>query len=192
MSEIRIEVSLPLDGQFFRRQCPFCRRQFKVAISEEQLRTLTDKAVASFLLEARSTTGEMSSEELREVQFFCPYCGQQAQGDEWWTDEQVAYLQVIAHNTVAEMINRNLIKPLKDSLSRRNTGSVQIRFEGHELPQKREWIPPETDDMTEVRLPCCDRLIKVQDEWPATVFCFFCGFPHRHLSAKGGGSRCSG
>lgn len=192
MSEIIREVRLPLDGRFLRRECPFCRRQFKVAIPEEELQTLTQSKISAFLLGATSTGREAPSEERQEVQLFCPYCGQQAERDQWWTDEQAAYLQVIVENIIAEPVNRNLVRPLRRSIANQKTGSVWIRFEGRELAQKEEWIAPETYDMAEVHLPCCDRVIKVQEQWPATVFCPFCGFPHRDLLARGGGSACSG
>jgi len=32
-------------------------------------------------------------------------------------------------------------------------------------------------------LPCCKRRIKVLDEWPDTVHCYFCGFPYRPQSS---------
>jgi len=178
MTEIRREVSLPLDGDFLRRQCPLCRREFKVSIPQEELQTLTQQAVESFLLQAMKPSEETTSEGLPETQFFCPYCGQEAPGGNWWTEEQVAYFQVIAENIAADLINENLIRPLKRSFQGQSTGLISLRFEGHELAQKQEWLSPEADDMTPVHLPCCDRRIKVQDDWSGTLFCFFCGFPH--------------
>lgn len=180
MTDIRREVSLPLDDDFLRRQCPLCRREFKVSIPAEELQTLTQQAVESFLLEAMPTAGQTPSEEdAPETQFFCPYCGQQAPDGEWWTEEQIAYFHVIAENIAADLINENLIRPLKRTFRGQRTGLISMRFEGRELPQKQEWLSPEPDDMTEVRLPCCDCRIKVQDDWSGTLFCFFCGFPHR-------------
>jgi len=185
MTEIRREVSLPLDNDFLRRQCPLCRREFKVAIPTEELQTLAQQAVEAFLLETMHTEQQASSEENQpETEFFCPYCGQQAPVSEWWTEEQLAYFCVIAENIAAELINENLIRPLKRTFRGHRTGLISMRFEGQELPRKQEWLAPEPADMTEVYLPCCERRIKVQDEWCDTVFCFFCGFPHNHLIPK--------
>jgi len=55
-------------------------------------------------------------------------------------------------------------------------------FEANEMQQREAWISPERNDMTTFELPCCERKIKVQDNWPDTVHCFFCGFPHERTS----------
>jgi len=40
MSEVNTKVGLPLNERFLRRRCPFCRRDFEISMSEEQLRSL--------------------------------------------------------------------------------------------------------------------------------------------------------
>ena len=185
MTDIHRKLSLPLDNGFLRRQCPFCRREFKVSVPTEELQTLAQQAVEGFLLETMSSAGHTSSDENQpEAEFFCPYCGQQAASSDWWTDEQIAYFQVIAQNIAADLINENLIRPLKRTFRGQKTGLISMRFEGQELPRKQEWLAPDPPDMTEVYLACCERRIKVQDDWCDTVFCFFCGFPHNHLIPK--------
>jgi hypothetical protein len=175
------QITLPLDDEgFFRRECPLCRREFKVHLKEEELGQLAQCRIDDYLVEQRGEEGQGDDEEDESAQEnFCPYCGQSAPSDYWWTQEQLAYLHVIAENIMARLLNEHLIRPLNRNMGH---GSF-IRFEGKEMEQKEEWISPETTDMTVVDLPCCERRVKVVDDWKGAVCCFFCGFPHEKSSA---------
>jgi hypothetical protein len=83
-------------------------------------------------------------------------------------------VQVVAENIMAGLINEHLIRPLNRSMGH---GSV-VRFEGKEMKKQEEWISPEASDMTVFDLPCCERQVKVADDWKGTVYCFFFGFSH--------------
>jgi len=71
-----LEISLPTDsGGFITRECPECRKKFKVKYSEAK------------------------KEESSKPLSFCPYCG--FRGDNcFWTDEQVEYIKKIAVSKV--------------------------------------------------------------------------------------------
>ena len=175
------QVSFPLDDEgFFRRECSLCCREFKVCLRENELGQLAQCRIDNFLVEQGIEEALAEDGDEDEKDQYCPYCGQSAPPDHWWTQEQLAYVHVIASNVMADLLNKHLIRPLK-----RNRGrSSFIRFEGKEMKKNEEWISPEVSDMTMVDLPCCKRQIKVLDDWGSAVHCFFCGFcyriPRRH------------
>lgn len=172
MSDIEKLLAFPLDEDgFFRRECPLCIKEFKVIVTKEELTDLSQKGIDSFMLEQE----EESDKDFSETEFFCPYCGQRSSIESWWTQEQLAYIQVVVKNIMANLLNENLIKPLKRDLNRPNSS---VRFEGKLMEQHEPWISPEENDMKIIDLPCCQREIKIEDDWDKEIYCFFCGFPH--------------
>lgn len=180
MGDIEINISLPLDdGGFFRRECPFCRREFKVMLTKDELGTLAQEGIDSFMTEVeRKTDSDESSQE--ELEYFCPYCGQSAPQNSWWTQEQLSYINVFAKNIMASLVNERFTKPLKRSFGQRSSDPFSISFKGREMEQQAPWISPEANDMDEFDLPCCRRKIKIEESEISCVHCFFCGFPHEH------------
>lgn len=73
MSEIRINLPFPLDDdKFFRRECPFCRKEFKVLLEKDELTDLAQKGVDSFMIEAKEESIDLNESELLEAEFNCP------------------------------------------------------------------------------------------------------------------------
>jgi hypothetical protein len=181
MSDIEASVSFPLDDEgFFRRECPFCRNEFKVLLTKEELGSLAQEGIDSFMIEPQEKVN--SKEDVQgETGYFCPYCGQRAPEDSWWTQEQLAYVNMFAKNIIASIVDKNLIGPLKANFGHRSSGPISTSFKGREMEQPEPWISPEVNDMDAFDLPCCHRKIKVQDSKTLCIHCFFCGFPHeRH------------
>jgi len=104
---------LPLDDEnFFRRECPFCIKEFKIQLEKENLVDLAQKGIESFL--TNDENHSVSSDDNSDVSnYYCPYCGQHAPETHWWTKEQLKYIKIYAENIMAKLINENLIKPLK-------------------------------------------------------------------------------
>lgn len=179
MGDIEINISLPLDDEgFFRRECPFCRREFKVMLTKDELGTLAQEGIDSFMTEAEGKTdSDESSRE--EPEQFCPYCGQSAPKDSWWTQEQLSYIVVFAQNIMASLINEHLIRPLRRNFGHQRSGPVSISFQSQEMEQQEPWISPEINDMDVFDLPCCNRKVKVEENTTGHIHCFFCGFPHK-------------
>lgn len=174
---INFNISFPLDSDsFLRRECPFCCKEFKILLRKEELMDLSKETSESFMLETKEDNSEV---QLDANDFFCPYCGQAAKNDTWWTKEQEAYIKIYINNILSNLINDNFIKPLKSDFRNSKT----IRFEAKEMELTEPWISPESDDMVAVDLPCCQRKIKVDEKWSGDIFCFFCGFPHKHLGS---------
>jgi hypothetical protein len=171
---IEFKLSFPLDSDgFLRRQCQLCRKEFKILLNEDELGDLSQEGIESFMLEhSEEKDPEESSEE---GNFFCPYCRQTAGNDKWWTEEQDAFIKLHLNNIVSSIINDSFIRPLN-----RDFGSSKtVKFEGKELDLKEPWISPEPNDMEIFELPCCQRKIKIDENWSGEIYCYFCGFPHK-------------
>lgn len=181
MGDIEINISLPLDDEgFFRRECPFCRKEFKVLLTEDERNSLALERIDSFMTEVeRKTDSDESSQ--KGLEYFCPYCGQSAPKDSWWTQEQLSYINIFVKNIMASLVNEHLIRPLKRSFGQRSSGPISISFKGQEMEQQKPWISPEVNDMDEFDLPCCHRKIKIEDSKTGCIHCFFCGFPHERF-----------
>jgi len=179
MSEIEMNLAFPLDDDgFFRRSCPLCNREFKVLLEKDELADLAQRGLDSFMIESFEESDPNQSEDL-EDKYVCPYCGQRSRQDDWWTQEQVAYLGVVFGNIAAELTNKNLIRPLKDLNRKYRSDLISIQFDADEMEYQEPWISPESNDMEVFSLACCDRKIKIEEAMPDILYCFFCGFPHK-------------
>ncbi len=176
MSEIQMEIPLPLDGTFLRRECPHCARQFKVEAAREDIQGLSQSLLDSFMVDEEAVNGEVS-DELGSVENYCPYCGQQAPREAWWTQEQLAYVRIFAENLIADAINQ-MTDGLRRSFGHARSGFVSVKATSVKMPRKEPWISPEDNSMEVFNLPCCESRIKILDDWKQIVFCVFCGFPH--------------
>jgi len=185
MSEIKKSISFPLDEDgFFRRECPLCHKEFKVLLKKEELTDLAQEGMDSFMLEEDKKETNLTDSGSSGTEFFCPYCGQQSPSDSWWTQEQLNYIAIVARNIIAKLLNESLIRPLKRTSQRGSTGMFSLRFESKEIKQQNPWISPEINDMEIFDLPCCQRKIKIEENWRDTVYCFFCGFPYECENRK--------
>ena len=71
MGDIEINISFPLDDEgFFRRECPFCRKEFKVLLTKEELNNLAQEGVDSFMIEPEENTDSDESDH-GEPEYFC-------------------------------------------------------------------------------------------------------------------------
>jgi len=149
MSEIKIPMSLPLDADgFLRRECPYCKRGFKVFPSDKE-----DK-----------------EKENDIVELFCPYCGQSADKKSWWTEEQLRYAKEIALKKVLEPelqeFGRNL-----ESMSKGSFVKVKMERTSFKTPR----ISEDFNDMKFLELPCCNERIKFEENWKGNLHCIICG-----------------
>jgi len=177
MNETHLPFPLDDDG-FFRRECPLCSKEFKVLLKKEELADLAQKGIESFMLEQIEETTNSEEYSTSEIEFFCPYCGQLASMDSWWTHEQIAYIGIVINNITARIVNDEFIRPLNRAFRKPISGMLSMRFEGKEIKQEEPWISPEVNDLEIFDLPCCQRKIKIDENWADKVYCFFCGFPY--------------
>ncbi|CCU84146.1 hypothetical protein [Mesotoga prima] len=172
-----IQVFLPLDtDRFLRRECPYCKREFKIEVPDELLRQEDDKFTAEYMVEAEEQTQII---ETNEKEIHCPYCGQVAPANYWFTVEQLNYIQALAMNWCIENLNREVFEKMKKNLSSKNQGKA-IRSSQQILKTANAWINRESNDMRLIQLPCCHIRLKIKENWKEKIYCIECGFPHEN------------
>jgi endogenous inhibitor of DNA gyrase (YacG/DUF329 family) len=151
--EMEFRMELPLDNEgYLRRQCPRCERIFKWHSDSDA-----------------ESSGKPESPEV----YFCPYCGDPSPTDQWFTDEQVDYIQGLASIEAMRMVEREL-KPSVDRLNQKSGSLVSMEVE---VPQTAPPSPLfEPDDMVAVEPPCHpEEPIKVIEGWQGELHCLVCG-----------------
>lgn len=139
-----LKISLDSEG-FVRRECPKCEREFKIQTLEKD-----------FLRPPVKNSDQVT----------CPYCKHRSNIDQWWTKAQVDYI-----SEMQSFFLLNSIVP-KTSLKMKSTSFVKVKVEV--IEQKEPVMKPEYDDMKRLSVGCCERDIKVLDEWSGEVFCPDC------------------
>lgn len=165
------KIEFPLDNGYFRRECPLCMREFKVLLTDDELGQDMAKREDPTDVQDDQESSIGSESEMSH----CPYCGQTANSDSWWTQQQLEHLEAVALSDANSILNKELIEPMK-----RLSGGL-IKVTASRLPTRQPVQLLETDDMRIVDLHCCGRKLKVLDDHVGTVYCFFCGFPHENL-----------
>jgi NMD protein affecting ribosome stability and mRNA decay len=155
MSEIPIEVRVPLDTDgFLRRECPNCGRQFKYKHTESNLETPENTSVESY---------------------YCPYCYQSAPLNSWWTKEQLEYAQQLAFRELIEPELQNLQQQIRSLNRHGNFLQIDVSFSQPSEPNPLK----ETDDMIRVDFPCHpEEPLKIDEIWEQDVACFLCGIQY--------------
>ncbi len=168
MSDQSISMSLPLDSDgFLRRECPSCKRQFKWRPAQPN-----DEAVPE------------PQENVASPDFYyCPYCGDPAALDQWWTQEQIEYAQQLAMARVLGPELRELGKSIQN-LNRSSGGFIKAKVS---LPDTSEPTSlQEPDDMIRLDFPCHpEEPLKIAGDWDGQVHCLVDGmtFPQDALRA---------
>lgn len=145
-----MDVELPLDSGFLRRQCPNCDQQFKWHNGPADGRP------------------EGAAEG---TQYFCPLCGQAGAKDAFWTYEQLDYIREAAMPEVH--------LELQSEMARIVRRSEYLSFEPGDLPDHPASLR-EPNDMLEVQSPCHPwEPVKVPDQWGLPLFCLICGTAYR-------------
>jgi len=174
MSEFIMKISFPLDDDhYLRRECNFCKKEFKILMDEEDLNKQTELLMQNYLDE--NPVKKKDDDEADAHVYYCPYCGQEAGMKTFWTNAQIAFIQMHLKNYANKIINEKLIKEMEKA-NRRSSGLIS--FKGGALPYVQPIITPEENDMIIYHLKCCDKDIKLT-EAKDNVFCFYCGFKHK-------------
>lgn len=112
--------------------------------------------------------------------YFCPYCGQPSALDQWYTDEQVDYIQAVGAIETMKIVEKEL-GPTVDKFNRTGqTGVAGMKFELElDIPQSTPPTPLfEADDMMAVEPPCHpEEPIKIHEDWLQELHCLVCGDP---------------
>lgn len=146
-----MEFSLPLnlDDGFIRRQCPSCNRQFKWH---------------------HGPIEDRPADAVDPPMYHCPYCGRAAPTDDWWTDDQAAYISEAATGPASRAVNQELERMF------RGLNSKRLKTSFKPAPEPPPSPPREPADMQTVQSPChAWEPIKVLDDWQDPLHCIVCG-----------------
>jgi hypothetical protein len=144
-------VQLPLDDDgFLRRECTHCDQEFKWF---------------------HGPTAERPEGEADPPVYYCPRCGVFAAPDQWWTEEQLAFIQ--------EYAAAPMLRELSDEVEKAFRGVKGLSYRRGQLDESE---PPaalhEPNDMIILAPPCHPwEPVKVPEEAAARVHCLICGEP---------------
>ena len=143
-----VSLTLPLDDGFIRRECPHCERQFKWH---------------------SGPTDDRPEDAIDPDVYSCPYCGETAPLDEWWTRAQLEFAKASLVGPVLDQLEDDL-----RGVTRRNSGPATLSIE------RSDAEPPlplhEPNDMQLVQSPCHPwEPMKVADDWSGALHCLVCG-----------------
>lgn len=154
---MEFSVLIPLDADgYVRRQCPACEREFK------WFHGRTD-----------ATPDNWQDPD----SYFCPYCGVEAAGDEWFTDAQAAYVQQSLSGHVGDLVADEL-EDVARSINREG-GLIRLSVSDRGIDTNPPPPPlSEPNDMAAVEAPCHPfEPVKIREDWLDAVHCLVCGAP---------------
>lgn len=149
MSMSSYSISLPLDDDgFLRRECPHCLRQFKWY---------------------HGTVADRPEGEIDPPVYHCPLCGVSAAPDQWWTQEQLTFMQ--------ESVAGPMLREASNSLERAFRGIKGLTYKRGQLDEPEPLAAlHESNDMIILSPPCHPwEPIKVPEEGTARAYCLICG-----------------
>lgn len=142
-------VELPLDDGFIRRECPHCKRHFKWHYG---------------------ATDDRPHDAVEPAVYWCPYCGETAPPDHWWTTEQLEYLTLSA----AGPAMREIADKLNQSLTTQPDSFIKLSMEYDEVEPPSALHEP--SDMIIVQSPCHPwEPMKIAEDWDQAIYCLICG-----------------
>lgn len=101
--------------------------------------------------------------------YHCPYCGETAPPDHWWTREQLDYIQLDAAGAISEAIGRELKKAF------RGVKGLKFQTRPSGLAAGAPAIS-EPADLVIVEPPCHPwEPLKVAEDWEDPLHCLVCG-----------------
>jgi hypothetical protein len=147
-----LSISLPLDQDgFLRRECPSCDQQFKWHYGP---------------------ANEEAENESAAYVYYCPFCGEPAGMDSWWTREQAAYVEGAATTGVMRQLQQEFRAGSRSS-SRRS--GLRLEFKGGDIPAVPGSLT-EPVDMQIIASPCHSyEPVKVPDDATGPFHCLICG-----------------
>lgn len=142
-------MMLPLDDGFLRRECPSCERQFKWH---------------------HGPTDNRPEDAADPDVYWCPYCGETAPPDRWWTKEQLEF----ATATAAGPVVNDIAEEFDRSMGRQPNTFIRVSMTRDDPePPTALHEPP---DMVTVQSPCHPwEPIKIAKDWSSPITCLCCG-----------------
>ena len=150
--QIPFTYELPLDNDgFISRQCSTCREDFKWH---------------------SGPANEEAEQQLEADIYYCPLCGASALTDQWFTPDQLDYIQATGNAAAMKRFDDELPNLFRDMSSKH----VKIKQTGRlDIPDLPDPLV-EPDDMEIVVSPCHSyEPVKVPESLPGPFHCLLCG-----------------
>lgn len=166
---------------YFRRSCPKCGLDLKTKADPADISNILQPVFRQMGLEIGENPELDENEEettKEKPKLACPYCGHLAEVSEFLTSSFVQYLQrFVLREFILPKIN-GLLEGFADSVGHHNSGgflSIEFSMEfNRSLYTPRPIAGPEPPDMKIIYLICCNKEIKILENWNCEVFCPYC------------------
>ena len=164
---------------FFRRACPKCGLEFKTKAEPGEIASILQPAFRQMGLEiGESPESDEDRDEVKSY-FICPYCGEQSEASDFLTQDFNRYLERYVYCEVILPRINGMFEDLADSIGYQKSGggflSIELSMEfNRSLNPPRPISGPEPPDMKIVDLFCCNKEIKILDNWNCGIYCPYC------------------
>ena len=161
---------LPRDvSGFLRRECPHCRRQFKI-------RSTGDEAGSVHRVLAGVVPHENADEaDVPPPSLHCLYCGKRGPFEEFLTPQQRFHVERMAQSFAEEVRYQQLTQVHRTLSQNPNPTFVPLA-----PPRAPGPMRADDDDLDRVYFLCCGEDAKLAPRWERPLFCPACGAEHRH------------
>ena len=164
---------------FFRRACPKCGLEFKTKAEPGEIASILQPAFRQMGLEIGETPE--SDEDRDDVKscLICPYCGEQTETCDFLTQDFKRCLERFVYREVMLPQINSMFEGLADSIGHQKNGggflSIELSMEfNRSLNPPRPISGPEPPDMKIVKLLCCNKEIKILENWNCGIYCPYC------------------
>lgn len=174
------QFSYSLDRKkFFRRACPKCGLEFKTKAEPGEIASILQPAFRQMGLEIGEAPESDENHDGAKSFLVCPYCSEQSEASDFLTQDFKRYLERYVYREVMLPQINGLFEDLADSIGHQKSGggflSIELSMEfNRSLNPPRPISGPEPPDMKVIGLSCCDKEIKILENWNCEISCPYC------------------
>jgi len=173
---VSFQLAISTDnGRFLRRTCPSCGRDFKTEINPADIQWIVAPHMEQMGVDLGGAPDKRS---LAEDLLYCPYCDHPSKASDTLTEDTIRYAKLLlTREVVLPMMHRafsglnNMGSGLRNSFI-----SISFSYDRGMLPP-RPIHGPEPSDMKIITFLCCQKSIKVSDNWWQVSACTYCNEP---------------
>lgn len=170
-NEMRFLITCSIDPDGFRRlQCPRCTMTFKIMVNPGEY----SDPLALRLSRLFEEDDEVD-DGIAELGLCCPYCAHSARCQDFIDDEMERTIRAVARTQVIEPAVEMMMAGLTKSFKKLNSSFMKVTVTETHAPRPMLMFGgPEVADMRHATLLCCNREIKLNEQWTERFFCPHC------------------
>jgi len=163
---LQLQITIPLDSHnCMRRDCPECGLEFKQRADDKDLGGALADPVGRIARPAQDATPSSKKKA------WCPYCGHEADSQDFMHQEHVAYMKQLVYREYME----KMVGKIFDSAFEGFQDTREIQLTITKGPRSaRPMLGPEPSDMVPIRCLQCRELFKVLAFWRGSLHCPEC------------------